>query len=111
MIDAYINGIRQVPGIDYSVRNNSISFCSPPPAGAEIQVVHNGYSIMNLKGNGSTFLFNGPFNDADKHDALLTTMNAALTYRDNPAVADVLERLRVVVELVKEWNKYDIQPR
>ena len=102
MIEAYINGIRQVPGIDFHARGNSISFCSPPQAGASIQFVHNGYSIANLSGNGSTFLFTGPFDNADREDAIYDTMNTALRYKDNPAVAEALERLQVVVALVKQ---------
>jgi len=102
MIDAYINGIRQVPGIDFVTSGNTISFSQPPAAGDAIQVVHNGYSIANMYGNGSTFLFSGRFDDADRQDALVDMMRKALELRDNPAVADVLERLRVVVELVKE---------
>lgn len=102
MIEAYINGIRQVPGIDFVARGNTISFCSPPPAGSSIQFVHNGYSIANLSGNGSTFLYTGPFDNADRDDAIMDAMHTALRHKDNPAVAEALERLQVVVALVKE---------
>jgi hypothetical protein len=102
MIEAYINGIRQVPGIDFVARGNSISFMSPPAAGDGIQIVHNGYSICNLTGNGTTFLFTGPFADAGQQDELIDLLRQAFDYRNNTAVADVLERLRVVVELVKQ---------
>ena len=102
MIDAYINGIRLVPGIDYSVKGNSVSFSQAPAAGAKIQMVHNLHSVANLCGDGSTFLFTGPFDNADREDAIYDTMNTALRYKDNPAVAEVLERLQVVVALVKE---------
>ena len=102
MTEAYINGIRQIPGIDFVSNHNSISFSQAPKAGSSIQFVHNGYSIANVKGDGSTFLFTGPFANADKSDAIYDTMHTALRHMDNPAVADALERLRVVVELVKE---------
>jgi hypothetical protein len=102
MIEAYINGIRQVPGIDFVARGNSVSFMSPPATGAGIQIVYNGYSICNLIGNGTTFLFTGPFADADQQDKLIDLLRQAFDYRDNPAVADALERLQVVMELVKQ---------
>lgn len=102
MIDAYINGIRQIPGIDYSVKGNSVSFSQAPPAGAQIQMVHNLHSVANLCGNGSTFLFTGPFKDVERQDNIVDTLHYALKYRDHPAVAEALERLQVVVALAKE---------
>ena len=102
MIDAYINGIRLVPGIDYSVRGNTVSFSQAPAAGAQIQMVHNLHSVANLYGDGSTFLFTGPFADVEQQDNIVDVLHHALKYRDNPAVAEALERLSVVVTLVKE---------
>ena len=102
MIEAYINGIRQVPGIDFVARSNSISFRQAPPAGADVQLVYGGYGIANLCGDGSTFLFPGPFNDVERQDNIVDVLHHALKYRDNPAVAEALERLSVVVTLVKE---------
>lgn len=102
MIEAYINGVRQVPGIEYSTSGNTISFSTPPSNGASIQLVHNGYSLCNLTGNGSTFLFTGSFADAEAQDTLIDTLRTAFDYRDNPAIADAIERLQVVVELVKQ---------
>jgi hypothetical protein len=102
MIDAYINGIRQIPGIDYSVRGNSVSFSQAPAAGAEIQMVHNLHSVANIQGDGSTYLFHGTFEDVERQDDIVDMLHHALKYRDNPAVAEALERLSVVVTLVKE---------
>ena len=102
MIDAYINGLRQVPGVDYSVRGNTVSFSQAPPTGAQIQMVHNLHSVANMRGDGSTFLFTGPFEDVEQQDNIIDTLHYALKYRDKPAVAEALERLQVVVTLVKE---------
>ena len=105
MIEAYINGIRQVPGIDFVAQGNSVSFMSPPAVGAGIQIVHDGYSICNRTGNGTTFLFTGPFVDADQQDKLIDLLRQAFEYRNNTAVADAIEQLRVVVELVKQHER------
>ena len=59
----HINGITQAPGINYVLSNTTISFSSPPPAGADIIITEvidartGTTHITRLNGNGSTFLW------------------------------------------------------
>ena len=106
MIQVHINGLKQIPGIDYTASINSISFSHPPANGDDILVTSQiagstGAYMEKLIGNGHTFLYNidSSFNHRLKLHHLL---DEVWKYQDIPAVADVLEQLRVVVELVKE---------
>ena len=101
MISVYINGIKQLEGIDFRLGENTISFASPPPFGTEIEISNGLNRIANIFGDGKTFLFQILL-DMARHNALINMLHDSLKYSENPAVADALERLRVVVELVKE---------
>jgi hypothetical protein len=96
-----INGIRQVPGIDYVAAKNSVSFSTPPAAGDTIHVSSPRGTVARIMADGSTYLYQMMM-DIERHDDIMNLLNDAAKYYDNSAVADVLERLRVVVELVKE---------
>jgi len=100
MISVHINGIKQIPGIDFVAGDNTLSFSSPPQARDIIQVTSPYGSVANVYGDGSTFLFHMVL-DIQKHTDIMNLLNDVGKYYENPAVADVLERLRVVVELVK----------
>jgi len=101
MISVHVNGVLQVPGIDYLAAKNAVSFASPPRAGDLIHVSSLQGTIANIMADGSTYLYQ-MLTDIERHENIMNLLNDAAKYYDNPAVADVLERLRVVVELVKE---------
>lgn len=94
-----INGIMQIPGVDYHAGKDMISFTQPPQAMATITIMGERGVLMNVIGDGSTYLFRY----IDEESSKITEMlEQAFKHRDVPAVADMLERLKVVVELVKE---------
>ena len=101
MLLVSINGLMQVPGIDYTSCNNAVSFSTPPPMGSSIDIRNHFGTLARIHGDGSTYLFQ--FSDYLDRDTL-TVFDDAIKLKDNPAVADALERLRVVVELVKEHD-------
>lgn len=94
-----IDGVTQVPGIDYGASKNAISFMSPPRAGSVIDIRGRHGTLASILGDGSTFLFHF-MNDID-HDTTYM-LEEAFKLRHVPAVADILQRLQVVVELAKQ---------
>jgi len=100
-MDIYVNGILQVPGFDYVASKNSVSFTRPPARGYDIVVEDSGGNATQITADGTTFLYQLSA-DTKSYNNAINLLNDALKYYDNPAVADVLERLRIVVELVKQ---------
>jgi hypothetical protein len=100
-LSVHINGVRQVPGIDYVAAKNSVSFSTPPAAGDTIHISSPRGTVAHIMADGSTYLYQMMM-DIDRHDNIMNLLNDAAKYYDNPAVADLLERLQVVVELVKQ---------
>ena len=98
MLFVSINGILQTPGIDYVERSNSIAFSTPPCAGSTINIQGRMGTLASILGDGSTYLFQF-MNDSD-HDTTYM-LEEAFRLRHVPAVADQLERLKVVVELAR----------
>jgi len=91
----------QLPGIDYVTGVKSISFSSPPDIGSHIHVSSPHGTVASIMGDGSTFLF-PMITNLENYNAVMNILNDAAKYYDNSAVADAIERLRVVVELVKQ---------
>jgi hypothetical protein len=101
MMMVFINGIAQVPGADYVAGDSTVSFCAPPPVNSTIQVTTPKYNRLMFNGDGKTYTFK--FTKEFKEEARVSqTLQDAYKYMNVPAVADMLEQLRVVVELVKE---------
>ena len=99
MVLVSINGIVQIPGVDYHLGNDSISFSQPPHTGASITITTEAGVLLNIRADGSTYLFRY----IDEESSKITEMlEQAFKHRDVPAVADMLERLQVVVELAKQ---------
>lgn len=94
-----INGVMQVPGIDYSATKNSIAFSSPPEAMSSIEIRGRNGTLARILGDGSTYLFNF-MSDLD-HD-ITYVLEEAFKLRHVPAVKEALERLQVIVELTKQ---------
>lgn len=101
MLSVHVNGVKQIPGIDYLAAKNAVSFSSPPAAGDVIHISNSRGTVGNIFGDGSTYLYQLPI-DADGHESIMDLLNDVGKYYKNPAVADMLEQLRVVIELVKE---------
>ena len=101
MIAVHINGVRQIPGIDYTACKNAVAFTGPPRVGDVIHVNNSRGTVGQFYADGSTYLYQMEV-DVDGHESIMDLLNDVGKYYQNPAVADVLERLRVVIELVKE---------
>jgi hypothetical protein len=103
----HINGVALIPGIDYTVGDTLINFSVPPPAGADIvftEVISpttGATHMTRLYGDGSTFLFRLETNFTDRVQ-LNQMFELAIKYKDNPTVRDALDKLKVVLELVKD---------
>jgi hypothetical protein len=95
----YINGVMQAPGIDYHAAQNAISFSTPPAAGSTISIQGRNGTLANIYADGSTYLYQ--FINDFEHDQI-GLLEEAFKLRHVPAVADMLERLKVVVELAKQ---------
>jgi hypothetical protein len=106
MIQVHINGLKQIPGIDYTATNQTISFKQAPASGDDILVTSaipgstTGVHMEKLRGNGHTFLYTID-NSFEQRVKLQKLLDEAWEYQGVPAVHNILEQLRVVVELVK----------
>lgn len=103
----HMNGLSLLPGIDYTVGKNLISFSVPPPPGSEIlytQVINaeSGATHMTrLTGDGTTYLFRLD-TDFSNRIRLNEIFEDSLKYVDHPSVKDALDQLQVILELVKQ---------
>lgn len=105
MIQIHLNGLKMLPGIDYTATKNTIGFSTPPNAGDDILVTSaipgGGAHLQRLKGDGFTFLYqlDSSFKERVQIQSVLAD---AWVYHNVPAVKDLLDRLQVVIELVKQ---------
>ena len=99
MLLVSINGIVQVPGIDYHAAGNTISFSVPPAAMSTIDIRGRNGRLASILGDGSTYLFN--FMTDFDHETI-SMLEEAFKFRHVPAVADMLQRLEVIVKLAKQ---------
>jgi hypothetical protein len=99
MVLVSINGIFQVPGVDYFAAQNAVSFTTPPQAGSTISIQGKSGVLANICGDGSTYLYQFM---SDSENSTSQMLEEAFHMRHVPAVADMLERLKVVVELAKQ---------
>lgn len=99
MVIISVNGIIQIPGVDYHVGETKIAFTTPPTSGSTITISSNSGVLSHVFGDGSTYLY-----DYLDGESVTTRRMLELAYihRSIPAVADALERLKVVVELAKQ---------
>lgn len=102
MLLVSVNGIIQCPGVDYHATPNSIAFSSPPPAMSTIDIRGRNGTLASILGDGSTYLYEF-FSDIDTD--INNMLEDAFRLRNVPAVADMLERLEVVVKLAKQDDR------
>lgn len=94
----FINGVRQIPSIDYVLGSTTLNLSAPPAQGSNISLVLADGSETVFLGDGLTYLFNFR---SQRHE-MLQLLDDAVKYRENPAVLEALEKLKVVIELVRE---------
>lgn len=107
MIQVHLNGVALLPGVDYSQGRSTITFSMPPHPGDDIMITQvlcadtGATQVTSLVGDGKTYLFRFDPSVAARFK-LQDMIESAWRHQDNPAVQDALEKLRVVLELVKE---------
>ena len=99
MVVVSVDGITQIPGVDYKVGTTKIGFLTAPRRGSTILMQSASGTQTYFEGDGSTYLFDTADSEAVK---LRHMLDMAYIYRSVPAVADMLERLQVVVELAQQ---------
>ena len=103
----HMNGVALLPGVDYTVGRNTISFSVPPPADADIlytEVINaetGATHVTRLVGNGFTFLFELDTEFVERLE-LHDLFAQVIKHKDHPAVRDAIEKIQVVMELIKE---------
>jgi hypothetical protein len=102
MFTVHINGVMQIPGIDYTACKNAVAFTTPPQAGYVVHVSNSRGTVGQFYADGSTYLYQMTMDIIDEPENITTLLNDVVKYYNNPAVADMLERLQVVIELIKE---------
>ena len=102
MLLVSINGILQILGIDYVAMGNSIAFSSPPPSMASIEIKGRTGVLARILGDGLTYRYDF-MSDFDTDTSHM--LEEAFKLRNVPAVADMLERLEVVVKLAKQDDR------
>lgn len=94
-----INGVAQLHGVDYVLGVNQISFTQAPPFASTITIRLKNNTIHNITGDGCTFLF--PILSGED-DELADMLADVIKYHKVPAIAEALEKLKVIIELVKQ---------
>lgn len=105
MIAVHINGSRLIPKHDYSIAKERIRFSQAPRYGDRIQIATANASC-EFYGNDVQIDYPIP-EPLRKSVGLEQLITDLLEYMDHPTVKDQLERLQVVLELVKNPPKTD----
>lgn len=100
MIQASINGVVLMPRHDYIVEKDYVEFKEVPRMGDRIQIISKDHRF-ELYGNEFTYKYPIPQEMIKAHqlESLITDL---VEYMDHPTVKDQLERLQVVIELVRK---------
>jgi hypothetical protein len=106
MIEVHLNGLRLIPGIDYTATHGEIKFTEAPCLGDNITISSTipgsvGVQMQALMGNGHTFAYKIDRSFSDRV-VIQNLLDDAWTYQNVPAVLDVLDQLKVVLALVKQ---------
>jgi hypothetical protein len=95
-----INGILQAAA-SYKETSERIVFRQAPAAGDTIQIVAsdgvNFSEYITYEGNGVTYIFHLP-----EVENFYQFMNDLEEYKDHPAVKDQIEKMQVILALVKQ---------
>ena len=94
-----INGIVQYDGSHYITNDDHLIFSEAPSIGSRIVVQYYNGSQRYFEGNGSQHVF-----PLDGHTAITQfdrLLRDITKHKDNPAVKDLLEQLRIVTELLR----------
>lgn len=91
-----VNGIIQGVGA-YMIQGDVLIFHQAPDMGDRISITI-GKTRTEHEGNGSRTVFEMPNSEAFQFEQF---MERVWNYRDNPTVKDQLEKLKIVMELIR----------
>ena len=91
-----VNGILQGK-YAYMLSGDSVVFHSAPPAGSEVAIIIDD-TRFEYVGDGSTFVFQGT---PSARMQFRKFMEEVYEKKDDPTVKDQLEKLKIVMELVR----------
>ena len=91
-----VNGIIQSVGA-YMIQGDVLIFHRAPDIGDRISISM-GNAQLNHEGNGSRTVFEMPNNEAVKFEQFMARV---WEHRNNPTVKDQLEKLKVIMELIR----------
>lgn len=103
MIQVGINGVILMPGHDYHIEKDQIVFSQAPRMGDNIQIVSKAYR-HSLHGNDVSYKYDIP-NEMKKAHKIEQLIEDLVEYMDHPSVQDQLDRLQVIIELVRKTDK------
>lgn len=92
-----INGIIQARA-EYHINANTIVFHNAPQAGSTINILTEDNERLDFHGDGSSCVFAGPASEKAKFRQFMTEV---YNKKDDPTVKDQLEKLKIVMELVR----------
>lgn len=103
MIQVGINGVILMPGHDYHIDQDYVVFSQAPHIGDKIQMVSKSYRY-DVYGNDFSYKYPIPkeMKNAHRIESLIEDL---VQYMDHPSVQDQLDRLQVVIELVRNHQK------
>mgnify|MGYP003332926958 FL=1 len=93
-----INGIIQSASEYTITSNNQIVFRNAPQSDSHVSIITDDHNRLDYRGDGLTNTFQGPSDDKAKFREFMTEV---YKNKDNPSVKDALERLQIVMELVR----------
>lgn len=94
-----INGVIQTPNLDYVAANNEIKFTKAPAKGCVVEIRGPNGTLIQQQGTG--FIDTFWLDDILPEDPLVALFQEVYKNKDVPAVKDILDRLQVVINLIK----------
>jgi hypothetical protein len=104
----YVNGVLLSESVDYEISNSQVVFNIAPEHNSDVHIstaLHGGGAhIVRYHGDGymTQFPLDNSFKNAMRHNSLLANIKK---YKDNPAVADLVERLEAVMTLLDDETR------
>ena len=94
-----VNGIVQYDENHYITNNDCLIFNEAPSMGSSIVIQYHNGSTKYFEGNGSQNVF--PIDGHTEITKFYRLIKDITKHKDNPAVKDLLEQLRIVTELLR----------
>jgi hypothetical protein len=101
MLSVYVNGVVQSVR-EYTATSDHIIFPTAPSAGSTV-TIQSRFHIIETKCNGIQATFDiGGDSRADEYNRFRGLTDQIWKHKDNPAVAEAMNRLNVLIALIDE---------